>query len=133
MKKILFITCSNLLIAFNCFCQSVESTDYLKKSKKQKTAAWVLLGVGVLSTALGSVQTNPTGYWGGETTHSNNTVLLIVGAAAIGSSIPLFIAASKNKKKAMSVSLKTENMRLMNKNYSIYTKTIPSLSLTFYL
>jgi hypothetical protein len=51
MKKI--ITCS-VILAFSAtsFCQqnvqkpSLAETDYLQKSKKQKTIAWVLLGGG---------------------------------------------------------------------------------------
>ncbi len=77
--------------------------DYLQKSKKQKTVAWVLLGVGLVSTSLGSIQVNPD--YG---SNDNQAAFLVVGLAAIGTSIPFFIAASKNKKKAASVSFKME-------------------------
>ena len=33
--------------------------DYLKKSKNQKRAAWVLLGIGSLSVVVGSIEVNP--------------------------------------------------------------------------
>ena len=82
--------------------QTLGKEDYLKKSKHQKTAAWILLGTGILSSALGSVQVNPD-Y--GESENSNSKVFLIAGLAAIGASIPLFISSSKNRKKANSISL----------------------------
>ncbi|HET9432783.1 MAG TPA: hypothetical protein VFO37_03455, partial [Chitinophagaceae bacterium] len=112
MKQIL-ISASLLLIIFtSSFSQSTQDklpaieNDYLKKSKNQKTAAWILVGVGSLSTLLGTVQVNPD-Y--GE--NNNSTFLLVGGLVALGASVPLFIASAKNKKKAMSLTFKSENIR----------------------
>src|SRR5580765_7986624 len=55
MKKIILYTLL-LVIPTATFCQSTPNdisaikTDYLKKSKNQKTAAWVLLGGGFALT-----------------------------------------------------------------------------------
>jgi len=59
MKKIIaFLTL--LIIGMSCFSQQTDSlqsikTDYLRKSKNQKTAAWVLLGGGIAMTITGMI------------------------------------------------------------------------------
>ena len=79
--------------------QTSASNDYLKKSKNQKTAAWILLGGG---TALIG-----TGYLlGSRKRASLGDAAGGVGISAIGAlsalgSIPLFIAYGKNKRRAM--------------------------------
>lgn len=52
-----------LAISTSLFSQQTTdvNTDYLKKSKRQKTTAWILVGGGLLSTVIGSVQFNS--YW----------------------------------------------------------------------
>jgi len=107
MRKI--IVCTMLLFfVVTSFCQQENSSqslsrqDYLKKSRHQQTAAIVLLSAGLLSTALGSVQINPNSFEGGG--NSQSPVFLIAGLAAIGASIPLFVASIKNKRKATNVS-----------------------------
>ena len=97
--------------------------DYLKKSKNQKTAAWILAGVGTLSVILGTIKVNPD-Y--GE--NNNSSFFLVGGLVAIGASVPLFIASARNKKKGMSLSFKNNTMprhRNNNLNYS----SVPSISL----
>src|SRR5215831_6211648 len=60
MKKI-FAAAILLAVATNAFCQQVDSlksiasADYLRKSKNQKTAAWVLLGGGIAMAITGTV------------------------------------------------------------------------------
>ena len=96
------------------------STDYLKKSKKQKTAAWVLLGGGTLLATIGAgigvadaTEVVLTGLFTGEEaqTSSVGPALSLIGLTAMVGSIPLFVAARKNKKKATAASLsfKMEN------------------------
>lgn len=102
---------------------SLTKQDYLKKSKNQKTAAWILAGVGSLSTLLGTIQVNPD-Y--GE--NNNSTFFLVGGLVTLGASVPLFIASAKNKKKAMSLSFKNENIQQVL-NSGIVNRIRPSLSL----
>jgi hypothetical protein len=106
MKKatILF---SLFLFATASFCQQettkaeVTNVDFLKKSKRQKTFAWVLTATGttvLVLNVLVSPYTNAiTGIAG---THSVNTIPYILGGALVTGGVILFVAASKNKRKA---------------------------------
>lgn len=130
MKKIMVYF---LLLALSAtsFCQKTNDsvpavkTDYLKKSKNQKTAAWILLGGGfALSTTsilIGTPKATEDlsyglgGYFLGQPAPENDytaeTILLVTGTAAMLGSIPLFIASGKNKKKAMNM---TTNIKMEN-------------------
>ena len=83
MLKLLFTFVLLLVLSNISYSQQVSPApqltkqDYLKKSKSQKTIAWILAGTGV-------------------------TVSL--------SSIPFFISSGKNKRRAMSLSLKMEQV-----------------------
>jgi len=70
--------------------------DYLQKSKGQKTAAWILLGAGATLIAIAAP---------GNVSFDILPVLAIGGSAAIIGSIPLFIAAGKNKRRAMAMTV----------------------------
>ncbi len=73
-------------------------TDYLQKSKHQKTAAFVLLGGGSALVITGLLVGNNQ-----NSSFSDAGAAVLVGGigvlSAIGS-IPLFIASAKNKRKA---------------------------------
>src|SRR6188472_1475987 len=77
--------------------------EFLSKSKGQRTAAWILLGVGVV----GIIAVAP----GNSDFGTTGTVAVLSGIAILGS-IPLFISARKNKKRglALPISLNIENM-----------------------
>jgi hypothetical protein len=129
MKKKLLINCVMLLFAFQCFSQSAEKTAYLKKSRNQQITAWVLLGGGIGVSVIGLTQINVAGSDNGSVNNTPGTVLLATGLAASLTSIPLFIASQKNKKRAVSVSFKHEKMQqLINSGY--VTKHVPSLNLS---
>ena len=110
----------------NINTHTVDATLLLQKSKKQKTAAWVLLGGGAglaiagmsiiskdasndLSADLTTIFT--LGFVAPEKQkHSAaGPILAIAGSAAMLGSIPLFISAGKNKRKA-SLMLINENV-----------------------
>jgi hypothetical protein len=63
--------------------------EFLSKSKNQRTAAWILLGVGVVGIAAVAPGNSDFGTTG--------TVAVLSGVAIL-SSIPLFISARKTKK-----------------------------------
>ena len=90
---------------------ALTKTDYLKKSKHQKTAAWILAGVGTLSVILGTIEVNPNS---GE--NNNSSFFLAGGLVAIGASVPLFIASARNKKKGMSLSFKNNTVPRQRNN-----------------
>jgi cytosine/uracil/thiamine/allantoin permease len=81
----------------------LTSEQYLKKSKNQKTTAWVLLGAGTTAivggVAVSSV--NPDDLTRALNTVFNGAPLMLLGLTLDVISIPVFIAADKNKKKAM--------------------------------
>ena len=138
MKKI--ITCTSIL-AFSAtsFCQqnvqkqSLTKTDYLQKSKKQKTVAWVLLGGGATLVLTGIII--PKGDLVHEaflfTSYENDGVkgtFELIGLVSMITSIPFFIASKKNNKRAMSFSFKNEPATQLVKSSLIY-RFVPSLNL----
>jgi len=116
------------------FCQKtndsipVVQTDYLVKSKNQKTAAWVLLGGGV--ALIGA------GFLIGDSKNSTfddaatGAVLGGIGFLSAIGSIPLFIASGKNKRKAMQATtfIKMENVRTIP-SQSLVQTSYPSIAL----
>ena len=131
MKKLFFALLSGSL-TLSGFSQSIPTqltsiqTDYLKKSKHQKTAAWILVSSGVFFSILGSIELNFAGTESGKT--SNNTFFQVLGLTAVGVSIPFFVSAAKNKKKAMSLSFKNGMTPQIYKSGFVY-KPVPSLTL----
>ena len=100
----------------------ITKAEYLKKSKHQKRAAWILLGAGSLAAVLGTIEVNPN-Y--GEST--NKPFLFIGGLVMVGASVPMFTASARNKKRAMSLSFKNNTAPQFG-NGDLYSY-IPSISL----
>lgn len=131
------------------FAQSTEKdlppvkTDYLKKSKNQKTAAWILLGGGFALTTTSILIATPKatedlayglgGLFVGQTEPQNDytveNILFITGTAAMLGSIPLFIASKKNKKKAMNMTtdIKMEKATIFEQ-HSFVQSSYPALA-----
>ena len=74
--------------------------ELLKKSKSQKTAAFILLGVGTATFFIAGAQSASNIL---EKTSSSDAIA-VVGLGAMVGSIPLFIAAKRNKNKALKLS-----------------------------
>ena len=143
MKKITTISLI-LLLSATRFGQQTEPVpaltkrDYLRKSKHQKTAAWILHGGGTAlmvsgsAIALNDAANDIVGVWVGENDKGDGggTALFLICVAAAGSSIPLFLAAGRNKRKAMEISL--NNQRIFMQPYRTFASAvIPSISLKF--
>jgi len=139
-KHIIFILL--LLLSTNIFSQQTTTTDpkvktdYLNKRFHQNTAAHLMLWCGLAATITGGVistndNTEP-GLFGfpvrsDKKYKSAGDIIAIAGLVSMAGSIPLFIAASKNKRRAMSVSLKNETTRqLLKENF--VTVAVPSIS-----
>jgi hypothetical protein len=142
MKKIILYALP-LVFSVRAFCQSTPNdlqavkTDYLKKSKNQKTGAWVLFGGGVALTTTSILMAAPkaaedfsyavVGVFSSEPIPENNytaeNILLITGTASMLASIPFFIASKKNKRNAMAMSanIKMENARMLQ--YQSFVQT----------
>ena len=142
MKKNILISML-LILSAESFSQSAPETptiktDYLKKSRTQQTTAWLLLSGGlVLVSVSAGISANETVTdlanilsLSGEEQKSTNTaeILGFTGLASMLGSIPLFIAARKNKKKAMSLSFKNETLPQLHKG-SFINQSVPSLTL----
>ena len=149
MKKIILYT---LLLLFPAasFCQSTSNnlpaikTDYFKKSKNQKTAAWILLGGGFALSTTSVLLASPkveedyinifAGVFLAEPAPGNNytaeTILLVAGTAAMLGSIPLFIASGKNKKRAMNMAMniKMEKATIIER-HSFVQGSYPAIAL----
>ena len=105
--------------------QSLTRQDYLNKSKNQKKAAWILLGGGIALGLAGPILWSSTGI-----SDSGADVLMISGAASIAGSIPLFIAAGRNKKKGMNASTYFEiRQNSVPTNTGLGLHSTPTLSL----
>lgn len=141
MKAIVTITCLWLLtqtvVAQSADQPVLSKADYLKKSKNQSTAAWILVGGGAAMVSVGTIIGITDGakalgsIFSGETEEPSNAgpILFYTGAAAMLGSIPLFIASSRNKRKANSMSafFKMENRPLLQR--SSFTKaSYPALT-----
>jgi hypothetical protein len=135
MKKIM-IYFLLLALPLTSFCQKINDsapvikTDYLAKSKNQKTAAWILLGGGVALIG--------TGFIVGDSKNSTfddaafGALLAGIGTLSAIGSIPLFIASGKNKRRAMNASalIKMKTVPLIQKQAYIQN-SYPSISVSF--
>ncbi|MBS1729820.1 MAG: hypothetical protein JSS67_03480 [Bacteroidetes bacterium] len=140
MKTIIFFL-ALFVIVTNVFSQvptsSIYSKDYyLKKNKNQKTIGWILLGGGIGMIIIGGVtyKVQFTGSIGGvplQDNHYNNTlpnILIGTGLGAMAGSIPFFISAHGNKKKAALVAISNQNIFLPQQNILVL-KMQPTLTL----
>jgi hypothetical protein len=124
MKPILLTTL--LFFSLQVFSQQTNPTqtlikqDYLKKSKNQKTTAWVLLGGGVLAGGIGLASAVGSVCIGCPEKPKDQSGWAIAGGALVVSSIPFFIASSKNKKKAAAISFKMEKTPALQQQGFVY-------------
>ncbi len=98
---------------------------YLKKHKTQKTIGWICLGSGAVMI-LGGLAINSSQGWG-EGNQNNGLWLSYLGAGVVLTSVPLFISAGSNKRKAeIALKKETVSMGIFEKtnNYSL-SVTIP--------
>jgi FtsH-binding integral membrane protein len=160
MKKILTIV-TLVLMSFYSNAQMIErdsmllkvpAIDYLQKSKKQKTGAWVLFGVSAVSGISGfaillkqgsnAISDGGNGVgciFGGCSTPPPTTyndkkatggaVLMGLSGACFISSMALFIASGKNKKRAVSVLYTPMQSPALNTaKGTVISNTVPSVT-----
>jgi len=146
MKKIksisLILSIIMLLISFQGFSQEMSRQDYLDKSRRQKTAAFTLLGGGIVlgtvgatilfTEGVGSVA-NCIGLVSCEEPNTGfATGMMVVGGLATIGSIPLFISASNNKKRAFELSFKPQPTNIPKYAGNI-PRSVPSITYTISL
>jgi len=137
MKKVI-LNLLLLIFVTHAFCQStnqaISKDYYLKKSKTQKTIAWVMLSVGAATSITGliieesEVNKDPVNYFLDDKTGGAGTVMIITGGGIALGSIPLFIISSKNKNKAAEISFINQRMLVPQQNSFAY-KLQPAVSL----
>ena len=121
MKKMIFYVCL-LLIFGKTFSQETTSPviskdHYLQKSRNQKTTAWILLGAGI-GMAIGGIVINldqPI-YGGSSKDNDKGLWLSYLGGATALTSIPFFISAHKNKKRAAAVTINNQHIPFPQQN-----------------
>ncbi len=119
MKKIIVYSLL-ILFAARAFSQQTDTVkimtrkDYRARSNGQKITGFVLLGAGVTCLGIAS---------GGNAEFDSLPVLVIGGALATLTSIPLFIAAGRNKRKARNAvaGLKLESAPSIQNNFVLHS------------
>lgn len=128
-----------LLLSFSMNAQEItvptlSKEAYLKKSKTQKVIGWVLLGGGI-GLFVGAIKNYEMHFnFGGPNTTDNTTSTLygIAGTGAIVGSIISFHSARNNKRKAVSVTIKTQELLLPVKS-TVFMKRQQAISLSIAL
>ena len=121
MKRFLIAAILISIISNKCFGQEIDNSnkqltkaDYLKRSKDQKLAAWIFLGTGLASFAIVAP---------GNTSFETTGLFVIIGGICVVTSIPLFIASGRNKRKAQAISGYLKFERTLS-NEVVLNKTI---------
>ena len=119
--------------------RNLTSKEYLQKSKHQKTAAWILFGGGSTLMLAGVISMDGEA-WGNAIFNGDNskintgTALFLVGLGCGLGSIPLFIAGTRNKRKAenMTAFFKIENHSKIQKG-AFVKSSYPAIGIKFTL
>lgn len=124
--KIIYVTALSILLAINSFGQdstamATKKEYYLHKAKNQKTTAWVLFGAGSAAGIIGLALMASNGFVINPTDENENAtntggMLLTTGVLCDIASIPFFIGAGKNKRRAAEISVSTQNIYLPKNN-----------------
>lgn len=127
-----------LTLATTSFSQHVEpapvqpATNYLRKSKTQKTFAWILTGVGVTAVTIGLLTQDYVDAFTSiaEEKNRSSPAVYTVGGACIAGGIVLFVASSKNKRKASAMNAFLRMEKITEPRISIAgNKRYPALGL----
>lgn len=124
-----------LFIMTVSYCQQTKPrtdltrADYLQKSKRQKTAAWLLLGGGTTVGFIGLANINLAGTDDPDGVNNTpGTLLFVTGLASAIASIPMFTASARNKRKAMNLSFKKQMIPQLQ-NYGLTFRSVPSVNI----
>lgn len=136
--KTIMICFAFLILVLHGYSQEIKpdlqltSEQYLKKSKAQTTTAFVLFGIGTASI-VGGIAVSSGGQ--DDLTKTLNTVfiggpLILLGLTLDVISIPVFVAADKNKKRSMeaSTSIKFEDVPSWSGG-AIRQSSVPTLAI----
>ena len=144
MKKLIILSVT-LFLMLNCVAQRKAPSyeDYMQKSRKRTTAAWIFLGSGAALTAGGTAlladginddNNDYNGYDGDRQAGKivGGIALMFGGVALMGTSIPFFIMSHRYKMKAMNLAFKTEKIQVPGMG-KISNQYYPAFALRFNL
>ena len=141
MRKMI-VFCLLLSVSGTTFSQDdtvtsdIMQAEYLKKSKSQKTIAWVMAGAGFTLTGIGSIiLLSDLGniFKPDNSFHDRGnigSVVALTGMVSMVGSIPLFINASHNKHKAILITFNNDFVPQAQGNLVI-KKPVEEISLAF--
>jgi hypothetical protein len=125
---------------FIASAQEMTKQDYLEKSRKQKNTGFILLGGGAALFAVGTIVSVNSGVnyatsclgancsSSAEDGFTAGGVMMLVGALSAVGSIPLFISAGNNRKKATQMSFSNEPV-YVPKYAGNLPRAVPSITL----
>ena len=137
MKKPLIVFLFAVFFIVKTFCQDTvpafDKNYYMTKSKQQISTSWVIFGIGIGLAGVGLLVQAYNGLkhvatLGHEETNMTGAWIALSGGIIATASIPLHISGSINKKKALSLSLNTEEI-FLPQNSSFISKMNFSISL----
>jgi hypothetical protein len=101
---------------------SIQRAELLRKSKRQKTTANILLYTGIVAVPAGFMLFFVNALGGSEDAALNGAGLLTIGSLSLIGSIPFYVHAAKNKRIAMGLTtgIKLEK-GIDNKRYPALT------------
>lgn len=121
MKKNITIVLS--LCVFNSVLSQnteIQNSDYyLQKRKDNMTAGWLCLGFGVAGIGGGMALDFSNNFLTEGGYDYTGLTLAYIGGGLVLTSIPLFAAANKNKKKAAKATLSIQNEHYPNQKLSL--------------
>lgn len=123
-----------LLIFNSGISQNIEIQNkeyYLQKRKTNMTAGWFCLGIGVVGIAGGVALDFSDNFLNGGSYNNTGLTLAYVGGGLVLTSIPLFAAANKNKKKAANATLSIKNEHCPNQNLTLSNHQTIALTIEF--
>lgn len=122
-----------LLINLPAYTQTTNPravrAEYLEKRLKQKTAAWILFGGGLVMAVTGFGINYGQPLIGSSTDNDKGMGLFVVGVVCTVVSVPLFIAAHKNKKRAAAILVRQQPLLYPAGSPVYMAKTQPALTL----
>ncbi len=146
MKK-LFSFIVLFIVSLHLYSQEMQpieykpvKTDYLAKSKRQRTVGWILTGTGAVATSFGYAMLmkefgEGLGYAlsmsAGEPPENNSDaeiVLYVSGLAMLATGITFLSIAKKNRRKAISMSFINESSQQLRYN-TVRNTSVPAVRL----
>lgn len=105
------------LLLFNCLFSQPKTKEYfLERSKKQKTTAWILLGTGATAIITEAIVDNSHRGTGQSLTGG---VITLGGAICTLTSIPFFVSSSRNKRRAVALTITDSRIVLPQDNSAV--------------